>query len=72
VTWLGVAGGDVSAIPKHTVAVALQTLGSRRGSRVNDWLVQHFTLLGWTFQNWMVVILALILAAMLVARIEDG
>jgi hypothetical protein len=39
---------------------------------VKDWLVQHFTLLGWTFQYWMVAILALILAAMLVARIEDG
>jgi hypothetical protein len=39
---------------------------------VNDWLVQHFTILGWTFQNWMVAILALILAAMLAARIEDG
>jgi hypothetical protein len=39
---------------------------------VDDWLMQEFTLLGWTFQNWMVVILALILAAMLVARIEDG
>jgi hypothetical protein len=39
---------------------------------VDDWLVQHFTLLGWTFQNWMVVILVMILAAMLIARIEDG
>jgi hypothetical protein len=38
---------------------------------VNDWLVQQFTLLGWTFQNWMVVILVMILAAMLIARIED-
>ena len=37
---------------------------------MDDWLVQHFTLLGWTFPNWMVVILAAILAAMLVARIE--
>jgi hypothetical protein len=39
---------------------------------VDDWLVRHFTLLGWTFQNWMVVILVMILAAMLIARIEDG
>lgn len=38
---------------------------------MNDWLVQQFTLLGWTFQNWMVVILVMILAAMLIARIED-
>ena len=39
---------------------------------VDDWLAQQFMLLGWTFQNWMVVILTLILAAMLVASIEDG
>jgi hypothetical protein len=37
-----------------------------------DWLVQHFTILGFTFQNWMVVILAVIVAAVLVARMENG
>jgi hypothetical protein len=41
-------------------------------SEMDDRLVQHFTLLGWTFQSLMVVMLALILATMLVARIEDG
>jgi hypothetical protein len=39
---------------------------------VDDWLIQQFTLLGFTFQNWMVVVLAVIVAAALVARIEDG
>jgi hypothetical protein len=39
---------------------------------VNDWLVQHFTLLGLTFQNWMVVTLAMIVVAVLMARIENG
>jgi hypothetical protein len=37
-----------------------------------DWLVQDFTLLGFKFQNWMVVILTMIVAAVLVARMENG
>jgi hypothetical protein len=37
-----------------------------------DWLVQYFPLLGFTFQNWMFVILAMIVAAVLVARMENG
>ena len=39
---------------------------------MDDWLVEQFPLLGFTFQNWMVVILAMIVAAMLIARIEEG
>jgi hypothetical protein len=34
---------------------------------VGDWLAEHFTLLGVTFQNWMVVALAITLASALVA-----
>jgi hypothetical protein len=65
--------GDVFAIPKRTVAVARQTSGKRYCNvSGGDWLVQHFTLLGFTFQNWMVVILAMIVAAVLMARMENG
>jgi hypothetical protein len=39
---------------------------------VDDWLVQQFTFFGLPLQNWMVVILATIVAALLVAMIEDG
>jgi hypothetical protein len=39
---------------------------------VGDWLAEHFTLLGLTFQNWMVVALAMIVAAALIARMENG
>ena len=38
---------------------------------MDDWLAEPFMLLGLTFQNWIVVILAIIVAAALVARIED-
>jgi len=34
---------------------------------VSDWLVEHFTLLGVTFQNWMILALAIILVGALVA-----
>jgi hypothetical protein len=61
------------AIPKHMVAVVRQTLGSRlEKNSVGDWLAEKFPLLGFTFQNWMVVILAMIVVAMLIARIEEG
>jgi hypothetical protein len=33
---------------------------------MNDWLVRHITLLGFPFQNWMVVTLMLILIASLI------
>jgi hypothetical protein len=39
---------------------------------VGDWLAEHFILLGLTFQNWMVVALAMIVAAVLIARMENG
>ena len=39
---------------------------------MGDWLTVQFTLLGLTFQNWMVVVLAMIAAAVLIAMMEDG
>ena len=39
---------------------------------MSDWLVEQFTLLGLTFQNWMIVGLAMIVIAALISRMEDG
>jgi len=39
---------------------------------MDDWLIQQFTFLGFTFQNWMVAILVIIVTAALVAMIEQG
>jgi hypothetical protein len=37
-----------------------------------EWLVERFTLLGVSFQNWMVVALAMIVIAVLIWKGENG
>lgn len=37
---------------------------------MDDWLVREFTLLGIPFQNWVVVVLAAIMIAVLMAKGE--
>jgi hypothetical protein len=39
---------------------------------MSDWLAEHFALLGATFQNWMVVAVAIILVSALDARRSAG
>ena len=55
------------AIPKRIVAVARQMSG-----RMGDWLAEQFTLLGLTFQNWMIVTVTLIVIAALISTMENG
>ena len=35
---------------------------------MGDWLVKHFTFWGWSFQNWMVVALAIIAISVVFSR----
>lgn len=39
---------------------------------MDDWLVREFSLLGFQFQNWMVVVLAVIGIAALIAKGEKN
>jgi hypothetical protein len=38
---------------------------------VSDWLVREFTVLGIHFQNWMLVVLAIVLSMILYAWIQE-
>lgn len=50
---------------------AQPSLGFGGFDGLGDWLVQSFTLLGVTFQNWMPIALALVLFAALIAWLRE-
>jgi hypothetical protein len=37
---------------------------------MGNWLVKHFTLWGLTFQNWMVIALAMVLISIVLASLQ--
>jgi len=39
---------------------------------MGDWLAEQFTLMGLTFQNWMIVTVTLIVIAALISTMENG
>jgi hypothetical protein len=61
------AEGGGLAIPKRTVAVARQT-----SDKMGEWLAEQFTLVGLTFQNWMIIAGTIIVIAALISRMENG
>ena len=38
---------------------------------MDDWLIQQFTILGFSFQNWMGAVLVIIVTAALVGRLNN-
>ena len=61
------AEGGGLAIPKRSVAVARQT-----SDKMGEWLAEQFTLVGLTFQNWMIIAGTIIVIAALISRMENG